>query len=305
MLPRPGTGATGTVRRMPDASSPSPTRGLWWGTVEGAPLLELIDAAGATGYRSISLSPALYAGARAAGVDDATLRSRLADASVEASIIDPLIRGLPGAREPHSVPRRFRATFEFGEDDAYRVADAIGARAINVAHYLGEATPIAALADAIGAIADRAAARGLEVLVEFMPDGGIPDLVTAAAIVRAVNRGNVGLMFDTWHFFRTGADPAELDTLAPRTIRALQVSDALADVRGSWTKPPRIDRLQPGEGAIPLEDLLRRARANNPDVEVGPEVFDTSRLSDPAFDRARDAAIALDRLLTSVFRTGE
>jgi sugar phosphate isomerase/epimerase len=290
---------------MHHVPNPPVRRGLWWGTVEGASLVDLIDAAGAAGYTTISVSPALYAGARDAGLDDDALRARLAAAGVEASILDPLIRGLPGAREPQSVPRRFRSTFEFGEDDAYRVAEAVGARAINVAHYLGEPTPLDELADAVGAIADRAMVRGLDILVEFMPDGGIPDLAAAAAVVARVDRANVGLMFDTWHFFRTGADAEQLDALAPRTIRAVQVSDALADVHGSWTTPPRIDRLQAGEGDIPLLDLLRRVFANNPDVAVGPEVFDTSRLHDSALDRARNAAVALDRLLASVVRTGE
>lgn len=274
-------------------------RGLWWGTVEGASLVELVEAAGATGFDTISVSPALYADARAAGHTDRDLRARLDDAGVTVSLVDPLIRGLPGALDPASVPRRFRATFEFGEDDVYGVADALGARGVNVAHYLGEPRPVEQLAEAIGAIAARAATHGLQVLVEFMPEGGIADLATALAVVRAVDRPDVGLMFDTWHFFRTGADPADLDAIPAGLLRAVQVSDALGDVRGTWTSPPTADRLQPGQGVIPLVELVRRAYANNPDLDIGPEVFDRPSAGEPAVARAAVAAEALDHLLES------
>src|SRR5690606_10472047 len=167
--------------------------GLWWGTVEGAGVEELVDAAASAGFTDISITPAMYFDAVARGLSDEDLRSILDERAVLAAVIDPLIRGLPGSADPDSVGRRFRSTFEHGEDDCYRVAEAVGATAINVAHFLGAPTPVEKLADAIGGIAERAATRGLDVLVEFMPEGGIADLETAAAIVAAVNRANCGL----------------------------------------------------------------------------------------------------------------
>jgi sugar phosphate isomerase/epimerase len=273
--------------------------GLWWGTLEGAGLRELALAARGAGFERISVSPPMYFEASAGGERAAELRRMLAGEGLSVAMIDPLIRGLPGSPLPDQVPRRFRPTFEHGEDDCCRAAEALGARALNLAHYLGAPVPLAELADAIGALCARAAARGLEVWLEFMPDGGIPDLASASAILRAVSSPNLGLTIDPWHWFRTGARLEELRQLPPGSIRALQLADAESDLRGTGVKPPTADRLLPGAGAIPLREIVSVARSNDPRVEIGVEVFDRTRLAEPPLERARAAAAALRRLLDS------
>jgi sugar phosphate isomerase/epimerase len=271
--------------------------GLWWGSVEGAGLRELALAARGAGFERISVSPPMYFAARASGASDAELRSALAAEGLAVAMIDPLIRGLPGSPLPDQVPRRFRPTFEHGEEDCCRAAEALGARALNLAHYLGAPVELAQLADAIGALCARASARGLDVWLEFMPDGGIPDLASAAALLRAVASPGLGLTLDTWHWFRTGAPLDELRQLPPGSIRALQLADAQAELRGTGAKPPSADRLCPGAGAIPLREIVSFARANCPQVEIGVEVFDRSRLAEPPLERARAAAAGLRELL--------
>jgi sugar phosphate isomerase/epimerase len=197
------------------------------------------------------------------------------------------------------VGPRFRSTFEYGEDDCYRAADALRAGAVNVAHYLGAPTEVAELTDAIGAIAVRAAGRGLEVFVEFMPEGAIPDLATAAAIVAGVNTDNCRIMFDTWHHWRCGGRAEELRELPPGAIGAVQLSDALDDVHATWTQPPTRDRLLPGDGVVPLGEIVRLARANRPDVLLGLEVFNRAFADLPFDERAARAKGSLDRLLSS------
>lgn len=274
--------------------------GLWWGTVEGAGLEELACAARAADCAQISVSPPMYFAARARGLGDAELRRMLSDSGVTVAMIDPLIRGLPGSPLPEQVPRRFRPTFEHGEEDCARAAEALGARALNAAHYLGAPVPVAELAAALHALASRCAARGHELWIEFMPDGGIPDLATAAELLRAAAAPNAGLTLDTWHFFRTAEPLAALDRLPPGAIRALQVADARADLRGTGTKPPTADRLLPGEGDAPLREILARVLAAHPGAAIGVEVFDRARLGEPAADRARAALGALRALLSQV-----
>jgi sugar phosphate isomerase/epimerase len=274
--------------------------GLWWGTVEGAPVSQLVASASRAGFRDVSITPAMYFAARAEGRTDADLRAELESQGVSVAVVDPLIRGLPGVPAPADVGPRFRSTFEYGEDDCYRVAEAVGAPAINLAHYLGAPTPITVLTDAIGAIAARSSAHGLDVLVEFMPEGSIPDLGTAAAIVGAVGAANCGLMFDTWHHWRCGGGADELRALPAGTIRTLQLSDALLDVRDTGTQPPTRDRLLPGDGAIPLVDIVRLARANRPSVAIGLEVFNRDQARLPIDERAARAKASLDRLLAAV-----
>jgi sugar phosphate isomerase/epimerase len=273
--------------------------GLWWGTIEGASLLELAAAASGAGFTDISVTPAMYAEARAAGHSDRDLRTRLADLGVSVTLIDPLISGLPGIPSPDAVGRRFRSTFEYREDDCYRAAEGLGAGGLNVAHYLGAPTEVSELTDRIAAIAGRAAERDLDVLVEFMPDGSIPDLATAAAIVAGVGSPSCRVMFDTWHHWRCGGGTEDVRALPPGSLGALQLSDALDDVHGSWGEPPTRDRLLPGDGVIPLAEIVRIGIANRGDVPIGLEVFNRALTELPFEERAARAKKALDRLLAS------
>jgi sugar phosphate isomerase/epimerase len=270
--------------------------GLWWGSLEGADLATLVTCAGAAGFDEVSITPAMYFAARSRGSTDAVLRARLADHGVAIAVIDPLLRGLPGACAPTSVGPRWRSTFEHDEYDCHVAADAVGATVINVAHFLGAPTPVEQLIDAIGAITERAAARGRSVGIEAMPEGAIPDLTTALAIVRGVASPMCGLTVDTWHWWRSGGSDAELAALEPGDVLVLQVSDALDDVRGSGTAPPVRDRLLPGTGAMPLVEVLRRVRAGSPRVRVGLEVFDTASNDEPYGPRAAAAQRALVQL---------
>ena len=52
---------------------------LWWGTVQGAGLVDLAEAAAGAGFADISITPTMYDEARAEGHSDAAIRSRLAD----------------------------------------------------------------------------------------------------------------------------------------------------------------------------------------------------------------------------------
>jgi len=256
---------------------------LWWGSLEGADLVALIDAAAGAGFSEVSSTPAMYFAARAGGLTDAALRSLLDAHGVAVSVIDPLLCGLPGACAPDKVGRRWRSTFEHDEDDCHRAADALGATIINVAHFLGAPSPLAELVDAIGAITERAARRGRTIAVEAMPEGAIDSLTTATAIVRGVAHASCGLTVDTWHWWRSGGHQTELMQLRPGEVVVLQLSDALNDLRGSGTAPPTRDRLLPGEGDISLVEAVRRLQSENPRMHIGLEVFDTAA-ADRSFD---------------------
>lgn len=262
---------------------------LWWGSLEGADLATLVACAGGAGFSEVSITPAMYFAARAGGASDAGLRALLADNGVVVSVIDPLLRGLPGACEPDKVGRRWRSTFEHDEDECHVAADALGATVINVAHFLGAPTSVGRLVEAIGAITERAARRGRAIAIEAMPEGAIADLAVALAIVRGIAHPMCGLTVDAWHWWRSGGLATELDALAAGEVLMLQVSDALEDVRSTGTEPPVRDRLLPGRGDIPLVNLLRCVREANPQAHVGLEVFDTAAGDQPFEARAATA----------------
>ncbi len=279
------------------ARSPRPApagAGLWWGSLEGVDLVGLASCAAAAGFAFVSATPAMVLSAVEA--HGGRLRAVLDDLGVRTVMIDPLLRGLPGARAPASVGERWRSTFEHGEDDCHRAADAVGATILNVAHFLGAPVGRAPLVDAIGGITARARARGRSVAIEAMPEGGIGDLTEAAAIVAEIGDPSCGLTLDTWHWWRSGGDVGELRALTPGSVVAVQLADAEHTARGAGVDPPSRERLLPGTGAMPTREILELVRGAHPDALIGAEVFDRSQAGRPPAEVALDVAVAVRAL---------
>jgi sugar phosphate isomerase/epimerase len=72
--------------------------------------------------------------------------------------------------------------------------------------------------------------RGLRINFEFMPWTAVPDLATAARLVEATDRDNLGIVFDIWHWSRApgGPDLAALRALPADWIQVLQLNDVVA-----------------------------------------------------------------------------
>jgi sugar phosphate isomerase/epimerase len=254
-------------------------------TVRQASLAELITVASEHGFAAVTTTPWLYASAQ---TSDRELRDLLDAGGVRVTYVDALITALPGTPPPRSD--------DANEEDCYRIAAAVGATAINVVHINGSRTPIDELARALAALCERAAARGLRIVVEFLPGTGIPDLPTALELVRAVGADNLGIVLDSWHLARSGGHPALLDGGAAACIGALQLSDR---TRAQILQPyrPMSGRLLPGDGELALVDLLTRVFAAHPDLPVGIEVISDEMRALSASDAASAAAASLRRLL--------
>jgi sugar phosphate isomerase/epimerase len=231
-----------------------------------------VAAAAAAGFGAITVRPDMYFAARRAGHSAADLRALLRDAAVRVSVVDPLLSALPGVPAPDAVPADLRTFFSHGIDDCLEAATALGAAAIGLAHFLGRRTPQADLVRAITAIAARARYAGLGVTIEFIPDTGIATLQETLELVRDVGASNVGVMFDTWHFARSGGQVAELRVLPPGAIAGLQINDRIAPPAAQGYVP-MADRLLPGEGELPLVEVLGTLLPANPGLPVGVEVF--------------------------------
>ncbi len=247
-------------------------------TVRQAALPALIAVASEHGFGAVTTTPWLY---DAAGVSDRDLRRLLDDTGVRVTYIDGLITALPGT----PPPRPGAAT----EEECFRMAVALGAGAVNVVHIGGVPTPMPELVDALGGVCERAGAEGLRIVVEFLPGTGIPDLPTALELVRGVGADNLGIVLDSWHLARSGGDPALLDPDAAAWIGALQISDR---TRTQDLVPyvPMSGRFLPGEGELPLADLLARVLAVQPDLPVGIEVISDDMRARSAGDAAAAAA---------------
>jgi sugar phosphate isomerase/epimerase len=170
------------------------------------------------------------------------------------------------------------------------VAKRVGARLVQAVCWDPERDRAA---EHLALTADAAAAEGLSVALEFMPYSETRNLRDALDLVEAAGRRNVGLLLDTLHFFRSGGVVADLASLDPGKVLVIQLSDAraAAPVHEQLRAESTGNRLIPGDGELPLRELLAslpserpislevplRALADRPLVEQARTVLDGSR----------------------------
>jgi len=243
--------------------------GLCWGSVPGGTLLDVAQAASAADLAVIAVTPGQVLAALA-GRSAAELRRQLRDFGVRVGTIDPLIGPVPGTPPPAEVEQRMRALFEAGYEDGWRAAEAVEAKAINFTQFLGRPRPLASLSEALARLARQNAAHGFASTFEFIPGTSVPDLPSAAALVR--DAPGLTIMFDMWHFARSDGRIADIDALPPGTIGGVQINDWLPAAPGA-PYVPMSGRLMPGDGCLPLAEILARIEANSPGLDVSIEVF--------------------------------
>ena len=268
------------------------------GTLLGAPLRDLVQAASAGGFQGITLWAEDYQGARDQGLSDAEIRALLADHGLRVGEVDPLAHWLPGSEPGPETPPLAAKLYELREEDYYRIAEAVGARSINVVEIFGTNASLDQVAEAFAGVCDRAADHGLIAQLEFLPWSSIPDLATAAAIVRAADRPNGTITLDTWHLFRSGGDSSALSELPASWIGAVQLSDAPGDAVVSDLPTESIEaRLLPGQGDADLAEIVRTLDRMGSHAPLGVEVFSASLRELPAEEVGRRAGAAARSVL--------
>ena len=265
------------------------------GSALQTPFTERLALAASAGFTGLSMWESDYLGARAEGHSDADLRGALADHGIEIAELDALTRWLPG--EDGAVQSDWTTSFE--ETDFYAVADAIGARSVNVVD-LGARRTISVddAAEAFAGVCDRAREHGLLVHIEFLPWSSIPDFQSAWEIVRQAGRDNGGVLLDTWHFLRSGGTPESLRELPRDRVFAIQVSDAPAVAEANLMEETMARRLLPGQGAARVRDVLDVLSDGGCTAPVGVEVFSTELGALPAEQAILQMAEATRGVLT-------
>lgn len=242
---------------------------LWSYTFRRALLPELATAAAAAGFDAVTLTPDLFvrSGGRAAN-----LRTQVEDAGVRVTFVDGLCTALPGTPPATPGDGTFTKPHEATLDDCIDIALATGAGAINLVHIGGAPMPVPAFAEAFARACARAAEDNVRLAIEFLPGTGIPDLATAVAVVREADAPNGSVLLDTWHFARGGGTLADLDTAAVAAIGGVQLSDRSPE-QDAEPYVPRRGRKLPGDGALPLVEIVARLTAAHPTLPIGAEVL--------------------------------
>jgi sugar phosphate isomerase/epimerase len=274
---------------------------MWAGCAIAHPLLARTHAAQAGGFVSMTAVCAdLVAVERGGRGSLQRLATELRGREVTIEVIDPFVAWYPGW-EPGDDDGPHAESLNVNEDQLFRYADVLAARSVTLlSPFRGEPAPVAAVVDALGEFADRAAARGLRVHLEVIPTSMVPDLAVGWEIIRQVDRSNAGLVLDTFHLARGNCEPALLEQIPADKVFHVQLSDGSLTPRvADYFEEAVTVRDLPGEGELPIAELvaplLRRGAP-----AVGPEVFSPRLEALPATDAGRVCAETTRRFLASL-----
>lgn len=176
-------------------------------------------------------------------------------------------------------------------------AGEIGARFILLGNRTQEH---AAAVERTAELCRRAQPYGVTIAVEFLPPFKVNDLTSALAFAAEVGEPNCGVLIDTLHLDRSGSTLDQLRAAPVERFPYLQLADATETMTLEWADEALNGRLLPGEGALPLVDVLRLV----PDVPVSVELRSRALMTgytDPV-ERGRVILEATNRVLAAVAR---
>jgi 2-keto-myo-inositol isomerase len=131
---------------------------------------------------------------------------------------------------------------------------------------------------------------------EFLGFGwcSVSTLEQGLAIVRAVDRENVGLVLDTFHFYAGGSSLGAIRDADPEKLFILHLNDA---ENLPQTELQDTHRLLPGEGVIPLAEIVSGLKDIRYDGPVSLEMFRPAYWSRPPGEIAQQGIGSIRKLL--------
>jgi sugar phosphate isomerase/epimerase len=142
-------------------------------------------------------------------------------------------------------------------------------------------------ADVVAELCRLARGYGLRCMLEPMVFSALRTPADALLLLAAAGADDAGVLIDTLHLARAGGGPADLDALGESRLPYVQLCDAAsAEPAGTDSAGLRraveeavAHRLPPGEGVLPLSEVLRRIA---PEAPVSLEVPNPVARTDPA-----------------------
>jgi sugar phosphate isomerase/epimerase len=157
--------------------------------------------------------------------------------------------------------------------------------------------------DELAVLTALAAERGIDTCVEPVVGLSIADLPSAIAALEYVDRDEISLLIDTMHVARFGASADDLRAIPAERIGYIQLSDSTWQGRmAHYAEEAMFERLPPGEGELPLLDMLS---ALPDDRVVGLEIPMRTRAEAgvSAYDRLRPCVASARSLLAQARET--
>jgi len=212
--------------------------------------LEQIDAAEAAGFDAVDLRLVKVLDTDIDVMADPHLRrailNRLAQSSMKVLGIEVIRVG------PSTVIESFLPILEFG--------NALGARYMTVtapakAEYAPEDESLTV--QKLSSLCNLAATYKIQPMLEFMAFRGIATIEDAVRVVSRVDHPNMGICLDALHLYRSGGTAASVSKVDPKMLSCLQLCDGPLIAPADLMREARHERLYPGEGQLPLRELLQ------------------------------------------------
>jgi sugar phosphate isomerase/epimerase len=145
----------------------------------------------------------------------------------------------------------------------------------------------AAVVDRLGALCEETERYDMGVMLEFMAFRAVATLADAVRVVAAVGKPNLAITMDTLHFFRSGGVVGDLIGIAPSLLACVQLSDAPRMAPEDLQAEARGGRLYPGQGDLPLAELVA---ALPRDLPMSVEAPSRTHAGRSVVERARESA---------------
>jgi 2-keto-myo-inositol isomerase len=145
-------------------------------------------------------------------------------------------------------------------------------------------------------LCDIASEHNVTLAFEFLgqTDCSVPTLDLAHEIVREVNRNDLGVVIDSFHFYAGNSTFEMIEALDPDLIQIFHINDAEDLPR---TELEDRHRLLPGLGILPLRQMISAFRKIGYDKVASVEIFRPEYWERDPFALARDARAATERVI--------
>jgi 2-keto-myo-inositol isomerase len=145
-------------------------------------------------------------------------------------------------------------------------------------------------------LADIADKYNLGLAFEFLgqSDCSVQTLDLDKKIIERVNRSNVGLVIDTFHFYAGNSTFEAIETLDPKKLFIFHINDAEDLSKENLTDA---HRLYPGMGILPIREIKERFDRIGYDRMVSIEIFRPEYWNENPFDVAKKAKAATEKVL--------
>jgi len=267
--------------------------GLNGATTGPADLLTDLRAAAEAGYQGLELRDTKLTRYLESGGSLYALRKQMADAGLEAVSVNAIERSTLAGGAAHSeVLRRCRTLCEWaaGLDCPYVIA---------VPSFRSEAPPgtdiRAATVDSLREMGDIGYRYGVRIGFEFLGfrDCSVNTLELARGAVETLKHPSVGLVLDAFHFHAGGSTWGMLEGLDPERLFIVHLNDAEDRPLSQLTDA---HRLLPGDGVIPLRDLVRRLDTRGFEGPYSIELFRPEYYDWDPVELAKEALRRMERL---------